>query len=120
MHPALLPHRSSPNSANPANPVTRRMLHERTCDIALRAGRTAPYVTQEDYEQAKRELTGNPASLIVDTSIDDALRAQQQPTETAQAHSLEPSAAVNDRFSSPRTTTPQLFFPNFSPLSGST
>lgn len=39
-------------------PVTRRMLHTRTLEIAVRAGRTPPHVTQADYEQAKRELTG--------------------------------------------------------------
>jgi hypothetical protein len=39
-------------------PVTREMVHARTRELALIAGRAPPHVTQADYEQAKRELTG--------------------------------------------------------------
>ena len=38
--------------------VTRAMVEERTRALAVIAGRVPPYVTQEDYEEAKRELTG--------------------------------------------------------------
>jgi hypothetical protein len=38
--------------------VTREMIAARTRELALRAGRIPPYVAQADYEQAKRELTG--------------------------------------------------------------
>ncbi|HVS52373.1 MAG TPA: hypothetical protein VHD62_08460 [Opitutaceae bacterium] len=41
-----------------AGPQIREMLHVRTCELALRAGRILPHVAQLDYEQAKRELTG--------------------------------------------------------------
>ena len=40
------------------SPVTRAMVDERTRELARRAGRIPPYVAQEDYERAKRELTG--------------------------------------------------------------
>ena len=59
--------------AKPLGPVTRKMLHKRTCEIARLAGRNAPYVTQGDYEQAKLELTGDPYALIMDTTIDDEI-----------------------------------------------
>jgi len=39
-------------------PVTRAMVHARTRELALIAGRVPPGPTQADYEQAKRELTG--------------------------------------------------------------
>jgi hypothetical protein len=39
-------------------PVTRDMVNARAREIALIAGRTPPHVAQTDYEQAKRELTG--------------------------------------------------------------
>jgi hypothetical protein len=39
-------------------PVTRAMVHARTRELALIAGRVPPHVSQVDYEQAKRELTG--------------------------------------------------------------
>ncbi|MCX6938910.1 MAG: hypothetical protein NTU80_13670 [Verrucomicrobia bacterium] len=38
--------------------VTRAMISAHTRDLAARAGRTPPYVSQTDYEQAKLELTG--------------------------------------------------------------
>jgi hypothetical protein len=39
-------------------PVTREMVHARARELALIAGRVHPHVAQADYEQAKRELTG--------------------------------------------------------------
>lgn len=42
--------------------VTREMVHVRTRELALRAGRIPPQVAQIDYEQAKRELTGESES----------------------------------------------------------
>jgi hypothetical protein len=41
-------------------PPTYAMVHARASEIALIAGRPAPHVTQADYEEAKRELTGGP------------------------------------------------------------
>jgi hypothetical protein len=38
--------------------VLRETLHARARALALDAGRDAPHVSQVDYEQAKRELTG--------------------------------------------------------------
>jgi hypothetical protein len=39
-------------------PVTRDMIHARTRELAFIAGHAPPHVSQFDYEQAKRELTG--------------------------------------------------------------
>jgi hypothetical protein len=39
-------------------PVTRKMVHARARELALIAGRAHAAVSQSDYEQAKRELTG--------------------------------------------------------------
>ena len=39
-------------------PVSRRMVRWRTDELALLAGRSGSEVRQSDYEQAKRELTG--------------------------------------------------------------
>jgi hypothetical protein len=41
-------------------PVTREMVHARACELAVIAGRAPLQVSQADYEQAKRELTGEP------------------------------------------------------------
>jgi len=39
-------------------PVTRWMVRDRARELAVIAGRSPPHVTQGDYEDAKRELTG--------------------------------------------------------------
>lgn len=39
-------------------PVTRTEVNIRTHELAALAGRVPPYVTQKDYEQAKRDVTG--------------------------------------------------------------
>ena len=39
-------------------PLTRASIRARTRELALLAGRVPPHVAQTDYEQAKRELTG--------------------------------------------------------------
>jgi len=39
-------------------PVSRKMVHQRASELALISGRKAQDVLQADYEQAKRELTG--------------------------------------------------------------
>jgi hypothetical protein len=44
-----------PNEYQPGIP---EMLHRRASELAQRAGRLSPHISQLDYEQAKRELTG--------------------------------------------------------------
>lgn len=39
-------------------PVTPRMVRSRTVELAISAGRSPIEIKQSDYEQAKRELTG--------------------------------------------------------------
>jgi hypothetical protein len=38
--------------------VTPEMVRSRTVELALKAGRSSMEIRQHDYEQAKRELTG--------------------------------------------------------------
>ena len=40
--------------------VTREMVQARAVELAIIDGRTAPDVSQADWDQAKRELTGEP------------------------------------------------------------
>ena len=46
---------ASPNAAGRAS---RAAVHLRTQELAALAGREHPQVSQADYEQAKREITG--------------------------------------------------------------
>jgi hypothetical protein len=73
--------------------VTRQMLHERTCAIARRAGRLPPYVTQSDYEQAKRELTGSPDTVVLDENEDNSPGAET----TGQSPRAAPRSAETAR-----------------------
>lgn len=50
-------HRSG-NSSTTDRWVTPRMVQARTVELATRAGRSPLEIRQRDYEQAKRELTG--------------------------------------------------------------
>ncbi len=43
--------------------ITRQMVYDRTLELALIAGRISCRVNQVDYEQAKRELTGESDSI---------------------------------------------------------
>jgi hypothetical protein len=64
------------NGAAGTGPVTREMVHARARELALIAGRPPPYVTQTDYEQAKRELMGG---SDLDAS-EELLGAQKKPS----------------------------------------
>jgi hypothetical protein len=46
-----------PFSSAPS-PITRERVYCRTRELAAQAGRPPPHVTQRDYEQARREVTG--------------------------------------------------------------
>ncbi len=48
----------SPDSTPAPYPLTWAMIHDRTRQLAKNAGRDSGDITQLDYEQAKRELTG--------------------------------------------------------------
>lgn len=52
--------------------VTRQMLRERAVELALVNGRSAPHVSKSDWEQAKRELTGEPGIEPKEAALDAA------------------------------------------------
>ena len=60
MEQNLPDHNQGARIGHPAGvgPATRTQVSERTHELAVLAGRAPPYVTQADYQQAKRELTG--------------------------------------------------------------
>jgi hypothetical protein len=47
-----------PSAARGPGAVTREMVQARTRGLALIAGRSVLQISQADYEQARRELTG--------------------------------------------------------------
>ncbi len=53
-----------------AGPVTRQMVRARTRELAVLAGRAPLQVTQADYAQARRELTGESEPSRQDAVLD--------------------------------------------------
>ena len=52
--------------------VTRGMVRERAVELALINGRTALEVTESDWEQARRELTGKPDTDPNEAALESA------------------------------------------------
>jgi hypothetical protein len=89
-------------------PVTREMIHARARELAMIAGRAPPHVSQADYEQAKRELTGESdldrqEALL--ESIPEAKRWDPVPGSTGQQ---APESASEDEDDEGRSETEQL------------
>lgn len=57
-------------------PVTRGRVHARTCELALLAGRIPPHVDQVDYEQAKRDVTGETDTERQEAALDEIQASQ--------------------------------------------
>ena len=89
-------------------PVTDAMVHARAMELALIAGRAPPHVAQADYEQAKRELTGEP---VIDPreamleAIPESARWDPVPGSTG--HQLQESPS-EDEDAEGRSETEQL------------
>jgi hypothetical protein len=50
--------------------VTRKMVRERAVELAVNDGRSAQQASKSDWEQAKRELTGEPDADPKETALE--------------------------------------------------
>lgn len=57
-----------------AGPATRDMVHRRTHEMAVSAGRSRTQITHSDYLRARRELTGESDFSRQDSVLDGAVR----------------------------------------------
>ncbi len=55
-------------------PATRDMVHRRTHEMAVSAGRSRTQITHSDYLRARRELTGESDFSRQDSVLDGAVR----------------------------------------------
>ena len=89
-------------------PPTRKMAQARARELALMAGRVPPHVTQADYEQAKRELMGEPdmnqREAILE-SLPETNRSDPTPDSTGRQVPESPSEDEDDEG---RSETEQL------------
>ncbi len=68
-------------------PVTRAQVHNRARELAVIAGRVPPEVSQTDYEQAKRELTGKPELDRQETALNAIPESQRwDPVPGSEGH----------------------------------
>jgi len=58
-------------------PVTRQMVRERAVELAVINGRSASDVSKADWEQAKRELTGDPDTDPKEAALDAAPESER-------------------------------------------
>jgi hypothetical protein len=77
--------------------VTREDVHVRARELAFIDGRTASNVTQADYEQAKRELTGQ-SDLDQQEAVLDALpeEIRGDPTPDSTGHQMPESPSEEE------------------------
>jgi hypothetical protein len=84
------------NSAR-IGPVTRNMVQARARELALIAGRTAAGVAQGDYDQARRELTGESDLDRQDEILDAAPESQRwDPVPGSPGHQAPESASEDE------------------------
>ena len=57
--------------------VTRQMVRERAVELAVINGRSASEVSKSDWEQAKRELTGDPDADPKEAALDAAPESER-------------------------------------------
>ena len=89
-------------------PPTRKMAQARARELALMAGRVPPHVTRADYEQAKRELMGEPdmnRQEAILESLPETNRSDPMPDSTGEQVPESPSEDEDDEG---RSETEQL------------
>jgi hypothetical protein len=77
--------------------LTREDVHARARELALIDGRTPPDVSQADYEQAKRELTGE-SELDRQEAVLDAIPEEKRddPTPDSTGHQVPESPSEEE------------------------
>lgn len=77
--------------------VTRAMVRERAAELAVINGRTVPEVLKSDWEQAKRELTGQPNADPKATVLETAPEAERwDPLPGSSGHSVTVAASEDE------------------------
>jgi hypothetical protein len=88
--------------------VTREMVHARARELALVAGRPGGHVTQADYEQAKRELTGESDIDRQDAILESMPESERWDPVPGSAGTQVPENPSEDEDDEGRSETEQL------------
>jgi hypothetical protein len=77
--------------------VTRKMVRERAVELAVISGRSVQNVSKADWEQAKRELTGEPAADPIVTALEAVLESEQlTPVAGANGHKVAAAPSADE------------------------
>jgi len=88
--------------------VTRKMVRERAVELALINGRSAQDVSKSDWEQAKRELTGEPDTDPKETVLESAPESERwDPLPGSTGHQA-PESSSEDEDDEGRSQSEQL------------
>src|ERR1019366_1122984 len=88
--------------------VTRRMVRERAIELAVINGRSASDVSKSDWEQAKRELTGDPDADPKEAALDAAPESERwDPVPGSTGHKV-PVAGSEDEDDEGRSDNERL------------
>jgi hypothetical protein len=77
MNPNPLKQGSLSENSKGIGTVTRKMVRERAVELAVVNGRTAQEVSKSDWEQAKRELAGEPDMDSKEAALDSAPESER-------------------------------------------
>ena len=88
--------------------VTQKMVHARACELALIAGRVPPDPSQEDYQQAKGELTGGTDPEPQDEMFELVPESERWDPVPGSTGSKSPESVSEDEDSEGRSETEQL------------
>jgi hypothetical protein len=88
--------------------VTREMVRERAVELAVINGRSAQEVSESEWQQAKRELTGGPDMDAKETILESAPEAQRwDPLPGSTGHKV-PVASSEDEDDEGRSDNEKL------------
>ena len=76
--------------------VTRKMVRERAVELAVINGHPAQEVSKSDWEQAKRELTGEPDADPKETLLESAPESERWDSLPGSTGHIVPVASIDD------------------------
>ncbi|HEY5234160.1 MAG TPA: hypothetical protein VIK35_11560 [Verrucomicrobiae bacterium] len=88
--------------------VTRKMVRERAVELAVINGRSAREVSKSDWEQARRELTGEPDTDPKDAILESAPESERWNPLPCSAGNKAPVAASEDEDDEGRSDNERL------------
>lgn len=88
--------------------VTRRMVRERAVELALVNGRSPQEVSKADWEQAKRELTGDPDISPNEAALEAASESERWDPVYGSSGGKTPAAPSADEDEEGRSDNEQL------------